>query len=69
MVLEAIINAPAITKTIRSRTARSGRREVLYVIKGLTYEGLAIYTKGKLARFRGQEVFYVLVSSKRSTDT
>ena len=68
MVFEAVINAPAITKTIRSRNPRSRRRELLYVIKGLTYDGLAIYTKGKIARFRGQEVFYVLVSSKRSTD-
>jgi hypothetical protein len=66
LVFEAIMNAPAITKTLRSRNPRSGRRETLYVIKGLTYDGLAIYTKGKIARFRGREVFYVLISSKRS---
>ena len=68
LVLEAIINAPAIMKTLRSRNPRSGLRETLSVIKGLTYDGLAIYTTGKFARFQGQEVFYVLVSSKRSTD-
>lgn len=68
LVFEAIINAPAITKTLRSLNPRSGRRETLYVIKGLTFDGLTIYTKGKIATFEGQEVFYVLISSKRSTD-
>lgn len=68
MVFEAIINAPAITKTIRARRAQFRRRELLYVIKGLTYDGVGVYTKGKIARFHGQEVFYVFVSSKRSTD-
>ena len=68
LVFEAIINAPAITKTLRSRNPRSGRRETLYVIKGLTFDALTIYTKGKLATVEGREVFYVFISSKRSTD-
>lgn len=68
LVFEAIINAPTITKTLRSRNPRSGRRETLYVIKGLTFDALTIYTKGKLATVEGREVFYVLISSKRSTD-
>lgn len=68
LVFEAIMNAPAITKTLRSRSPRLGRRETLYVIKGLTYDGLTIYTKGKFAKDEGREVFYVLISSKRSTD-
>jgi hypothetical protein len=38
------------------------------LIKGLTYDGLAIYTKGKIATFEGREEFYVLISSKRSTE-
>ena len=67
-VFEAIINAPAITKTLRSRNPRSGRRETLYVLKGFTYDGLSIYTKGKIATLGRREVFYVLISSKRSTD-
>ena len=67
-VFEAIINAPAITKTLRSRNPRSDRRETLYVIKGITFDGMVIYTKGKIATFEGREVFYVLISSKRSTD-
>ena len=41
---------------------------MLYVIKGLTFDGLAIYTKGKILKYAEQEVFYVLISSKRSTD-
>lgn len=68
LVFEAIINAPAVTKTLRSRNPRSRRRETLYVIKGLTYDGLTVYTKGKIATFERREVFYVLISSKRSTD-
>ena len=34
LVFEAIINAPAVTKALRSRNPGSGRREILYVIKG-----------------------------------
>lgn len=68
LVYEAILNAPAITKILRSRNPRSGQRERLYVIKGLTFDGLAIYTKGKILQYGQREVFYVLISSKRSTD-
>ena len=39
-----------------------------YVIKGLTFDGLDIYTKGKILTKEGIDIFYVLVSSKRSTD-
>ena len=68
-VAEAIMNAHRIDKVLRSQSHHRGATsERLYVIKGLTYDGVAIYTKGKIARFRGQEVFYVLVSSKRSTN-
>lgn len=68
LVCEAIVNAPAIAKTLRSRNPDTGKREILYMIKGLTYDGLLIYTKGKIAKIAHQEVFYVLISSKRSTD-
>jgi len=67
-IAEAILNAPSISKILHSRNPRTRGREKLYVIEGLTYDGLSIYTKGKFARFEGQEVFYVLISSKRSTD-
>ncbi|MDZ7290885.1 MAG: hypothetical protein ONB44_14645 [candidate division KSB1 bacterium] len=68
LVCEAILNAPAIAKIQRSRKPESGKREILYVIKGLTYDGLLIYTKGKFKTIGQQEVFYVVISSKRSTD-
>ena len=48
LIYEAIWNAPAITKTIKSNNPISGKRETLYIIKGLTFDGLAIYTKGKI---------------------
>jgi len=38
------------------------------VIKGLTFDGLDIYTKGNILTKEGVAVFYVLVSSKRSAD-
>jgi len=68
LVFEAILNAPAVYKVIRSKNRLSGHVEPLYVIKGLTFDGLAVYTKGKIMKKDGHEVFYVLISSKRSTD-
>lgn len=68
LVYESILNSPAIFKTLRSRNARTKRLETLYVIKGLTFDGLDIYTKGKFLTKEGVDVFYVLISSKRSTD-
>jgi len=67
-VYEAILNAPCIQKTLASRNPRTGAREKLYVIKGMTFDGIDIYTKGKILQHLGEEVFYVLISSKRSTD-
>ena len=66
-VLEAILNAPLISKTIRSRRlVPDGSPEYLYVIPGMTYLGITIYTKGKiLKRKTGEEYFYVIISSKR----
>ena len=68
LVYEAILNAPAIFKVLRSRNPRTKKTERLYVIKGLTFDGLEIYTKGKILKKEGIDVFYVLISSKRSTD-
>jgi len=68
LVYEAVLNAPAIFKTLRSRNPRTGKTERLYVIKGMTYDGLDIYTKGKIVTKEGVDIFYVLISSKRSTD-
>ena len=68
LILESILNAPAINKTIRSTNPKTGKRELLHIIKGLTYNGILIYTKGKIVKHKNEEVFYVLISSKRSTD-
>ena len=68
LVYESILNAPSIFKTLRSRNPRTRNLEKLYVIKGLTFDGLDIYTKGKMLTKQGVDVFYVLISSKRSTD-
>ena len=66
-VAESIVNAVAIYKTIRSRSAyRKNKRETLYVIQSTNLDGLPIYTKGKLVKEAGQDVFYFLISSKRA---
>lgn len=66
-VLESILNAPGIYKVIRSRSPRRAkRREKLYVILGFTYDNLLVYTKGKLQKESGEEVYYILISSKRA---
>jgi len=67
LVYEAIINAPAIAKTIRSHHPTTGKRESLYVISGMTFSGMPIYTKGKLTKQNQEELFYVFISSKRSS--
>jgi hypothetical protein len=65
-VAESILNAVAIYKTLRSRSPLRKTIEYLYVIQSPNLEGLAIYTKGKLVREAGAEVYYFLISSKRA---
>jgi hypothetical protein len=67
-IRNAIVNAPAINKVLRSRNPRTGSAETLYVIKGVTYDGIFVYTKGKIDKAGNEEVYYVFISSKRSTD-
>ena len=68
-VIEAIANAPAIYKTMRSRSSRRRTaRERVYVIVGLTHDAIVVYTKGVLRRIGGQDCFYLLVSAKRSVE-
>lgn len=68
LVYESILNAPSIFKLLHSRNPKTRKVENLYVIKGLTFDGLDIYTKGKILTKQGVDIFYVLISSKRSTD-
>jgi len=66
-VVESILNAVAIYKTLRSRSPfRTHARERLYVIQSTNLDGLAIYTKGKLVTEAGHDTYYFLVSSKRA---
>ncbi len=67
--LEAILSAPGIRKTMRSRSSkRTTRRETLYVIVGVSFTGIPIYTKGVVRREQGHDVLYILVSSKRNIE-
>jgi hypothetical protein len=66
-VAESIINAVAIYKRLRSRSpVRSRRIEYLYVIQSTNFEGVMVYSKGKLITEDGEDRFYFLVSSKRA---
>lgn len=68
-VIEAIANAPAIYKILRSSSPRRGSsRERLYVILGFTHDAVLVYTKGVLRQAGGEDRFYVLVSAKRSVE-
>jgi hypothetical protein len=67
-VVESIVNAQSIYKTLRSRSAaRRHTGEKLYVIKSFSFDGTLIYTKGTIAREAQRQVFYVLVSAKIAT--
>lgn len=60
--------ATGIRKSLKSiRNKRPGRADRRYVIEGFTDEGTLIYTKGRIAREAGEEIYYLLISSKRST--
>jgi len=66
-VAAAIIGARRIDKTLRSRSPdRSSASEKLYVIKGISYNGSPIYTKGRFGT-EGEEVVSVLISAKIDT--
>lgn len=66
-VLESIMNATMIYKTIRSISPwRGRRREYLHIIQSANLDGLLIYSKGKLVAESGAETYYFLVSAKRA---
>lgn len=47
-VREAIVNAPTIFKTVRSKNPRRGTIETLYVIKGMAFDGQFIEAKVRI---------------------
>lgn len=63
-VLESLVNARKIEKTLRSTTPKTRQREYLYIIKSPTARGEFVYTKGKLDEYNGVEVYYLLISAK-----
>jgi hypothetical protein len=66
-VVESIVNAVAIYKTIRSQSPyRKQTREYLHIIQSTNLEGLMIYSKGKLVQEADVETYYFLVSSKKA---
>ena len=67
-VIESIVNAQRIAKTLRSRSgSRRFAGEKLYIIKSFSYDGTLIYTKGTIVREEEREVFYVFISAKIAT--
>ncbi len=64
-IFQAIINAPVINKILRSNDPITGKKEYLYVIVGSSFDGMVIYTKGKIKKENDEETFYILISSKR----
>lgn len=69
-VLQSLYSAVAVYKTIRSTSPyRSAQREMLHVIISPNWTGVPIYTKGKFAKSTGQEIYYLLVSSKKAIRT
>lgn len=68
-VYESLMNAKDV-RWKRSRSKyRQESRERIYIISAPTFHGIRIYTKGVFRTKDDGLMFYVLVSSKRSTDT
>ena len=66
-VVESILNAVAIYKTISSANPKPPHtRERLYIIQSTNLNGLAIYSKGKLVSHAGEYTYYFLISSKKA---
>lgn len=66
-VIEAVVNAV----TLRSKRSKSSNKRVpgekVHIIEGFTFDGVLVYTKGVIRKHDNREVFYLLVSAKRST--
>lgn len=64
-VFEAIFNAPAIVGKTRSKKTRTDKTKTLYLLNGVTVDGVFVSTKGKIDE---DENVYVLISLKRASD-
>ena len=66
-IIESLVNAQAINKTLRSRShMRKMKGEKLFVIISPNMDGTLIYTKGLFRRHENVEEYYLLISSKWS---
>lgn len=65
-VIESIVNARSMRSKRSTSPNRGTRREKVHIIVGKTYAGLAIYTKGVIRSVQDHDVFYVIISAKRS---
>ncbi len=64
--LEAVLNAKRIGKRLRAQRRPGREAEILYVIESYSFSGELLYTKGKIAREDGEEVYYFFISAKAS---
>src|SRR5687768_16282728 len=65
--VESILTASSIYKTIRSTSAaRQRRREYSHIIQSTNFDGILIYTKGKLVVSGAVATYYFLISAKRA---
>ena len=44
---------------------KTHKGEKVYVIQGVTYDNVPIYTKGTIKKSDGKEILYILISAKR----
>ena len=66
-VKEAIVSANSLRKVVRSTSSRRIReKEKLYIIVGVNFGGIPIYTKGTIRKgLDHKEYLYIFISSKR----
>jgi len=66
-VEESILQATRIEKNLKSTSSRrSVSREYLHIIISENFDGIEVYTKGKLECEYGVDIYYVFISAKRS---
>jgi hypothetical protein len=65
-VIESIVTAVAIYKTIRSTRYQSRGREYLHIIQSTNLDGCLVYSKGKLVVHGGIATYYIFISAKRA---
>jgi len=63
-VIESILNADRIKRRLRSTNRMRRKRDHLYVIESKNWDGLRIYTNGRIATQPDGGQFYVMISSK-----